>query len=174
MVIGPFDPADWQSPSEEAGRISLILLGFDMPIRPENRARYPKDWKAISASIRDRAKNRCEECGLVNGALGGRLHGEWCEPLPLDDTGRLPQPGDIAWCRRRSLFIGRNVLAARLKIVRIVLTVAHLDHQPENCAPSNLKAWCQRCHNRYDAKTRAAGIKERRRAIAAVGDLFCA
>lgn len=33
---------------------------------------------------------------------------------------------------------------------RIVLTVAHLDHQPENCDPSNLKAMCQRCHLRYD------------------------
>ena len=26
-----------------------------MPIRPENRGRYPKDWKAISAAIRLRA-----------------------------------------------------------------------------------------------------------------------
>ena len=26
-----------------------------MPIKPENRARYPKDWKAIAASIRERA-----------------------------------------------------------------------------------------------------------------------
>ena len=32
----------------------------------------------------------------------------------------------------------------------IVLTVAHLDHQPENCADDNLKAMCQRCHLRYD------------------------
>jgi hypothetical protein len=32
----------------------------------------------------------------------------------------------------------------------VVLTVAHLDHQPENCADDNLKAMCQRCHLRYD------------------------
>lgn len=42
---------------------------------------------------------------------------------------------------------------------RVVLTVGHLDHQPENCARSNLKAWCQRCHLTYDkghhAKTAA-------------------
>jgi hypothetical protein len=30
-----------------------------MPIRPENRARYPKDWKAISLRIRrERAEGR--------------------------------------------------------------------------------------------------------------------
>ena len=33
---------------------------------------------------------------------------------------------------------------------RVVLTVAHLDHTPENCAADNLKAMCQRCHLRYD------------------------
>lgn len=38
-----------------------------MPIRPENRDRYPVDWPEISERIRhDRASNRCEcrgECG---------------------------------------------------------------------------------------------------------------
>ena len=34
----------------------------------------------------------------------------------------------------------------------IVLTIAHLDHVPENCADENLRAWCQRCHLRYDAE----------------------
>ena len=31
-----------------------------MPIRPENKARYPKDWKQISLRIRERAGWRCE------------------------------------------------------------------------------------------------------------------
>jgi hypothetical protein len=37
---------------------------------PFKRARYPADWGAISASIRERAGNRCEwlGCGLDNGA----------------------------------------------------------------------------------------------------------
>jgi hypothetical protein len=38
---------------------------------------------------------------------------------------------------------------------RVVLTTAHLDHHPPNCDPANLRAWCQRCHNRYDAAHRA-------------------
>ena len=33
---------------------------------------------------------------------------------------------------------------------RVVLTVSHKDHQPENCADDNLVALCQRCHLRYD------------------------
>lgn len=37
-----------------------------MPIRPENRHRYPPDWREISTAIKDRAGWRCEcagECG---------------------------------------------------------------------------------------------------------------
>jgi len=59
-----------------------------------------------------------------------------------------------------------------LRIVRIVLTVAHLDHQPENCDRANLKALCQRCHNSYDMPHRRAGIEERARVGRALGDLF--
>lgn len=49
----------------------------------------------------------------------------------------------------------------------VVLTIAHLDHDPTNNDPSNLRALCQRCHLKYDAehhaetraKTRAAKDK---------------
>lgn len=34
---------------------------------------------------------------------------------------------------------------------KVVLTVGHLDHTPEHCERSNLRAWCQRCHLNYDA-----------------------
>ncbi|MDD9904805.1 MAG: hypothetical protein OXT06_14640 [Rhodospirillaceae bacterium] len=34
-----------------------------MPIKPENRAKYPKDWDAISWRIRfERAEGKCEFC----------------------------------------------------------------------------------------------------------------
>lgn len=33
---------------------------------------------------------------------------------------------------------------------RVVLTVAHLNHDPTNSATSNLAAGCQRCHLSYD------------------------
>lgn len=39
-----------------------------MPIRPENRARYPKDWKLRSRFVRFvRARGKCEWCGAVHG-----------------------------------------------------------------------------------------------------------
>ena len=37
-----------------------------MPIKPENRHRYPKDWKAIRAAILERAGHACEFCGAMN------------------------------------------------------------------------------------------------------------
>lgn len=54
----------------------------------------------------------------------------------------------------------------------VVLTVAHLDHQPENCADENLRALCQRCHNRYDAKHRRANASRTRRTAKRNGELF--
>lgn len=44
-----------------------------MPIKAENRARYPADWKQIVAMVRLRSKNVCEgspaypECRAANG-----------------------------------------------------------------------------------------------------------
>ncbi len=141
-----------------------------MPIKPENAARYPKDWKQIRDRIVHRARNRCEFCGIANGALGARNGaGKWLSAEPMGEKGlRLewPKPGDIAWCSNDHF--GRM----RTKIVRIVLTVAHLDHTPENCADDNLKALCQRCHLTYDAKHHAQNAAETRRKGKAAGDMF--
>ena len=39
-----------------------------MPIRPENAARYPRDWKLRSRFVRFvRARGRCEWCGAAHG-----------------------------------------------------------------------------------------------------------
>ena len=39
-----------------------------MPIKPENKARYPKDWALRSRFIRHyRARNKCEWCRAENG-----------------------------------------------------------------------------------------------------------
>ncbi len=91
-----------------------------MPIKPENRARYPKDWKQIRAAILERAGHCCEQCGIPNGAF------------------------------RRT--------------TKIVLTIAHLDHTPENCDPANLLALCQRCHLAYDARHHAQTAHQTRQA----------
>lgn len=54
----------------------------------------------------------------------------------------------------------------------VVLTVAHLDHQPENCSDSNLRAMCQRCHLRYDAKHHQKNAAVTRRTKKQNGELF--
>jgi len=107
-----------------------------MPIKPENRARYPKNWEEIRGRILIRAGNRCEgspdypDCRAENHA-------------PHPDTGS-----------------------------KVVLTIAHLDHVPENCSDENLKAWCQRCHLNYDAEHHAKNAAATRRNRLAVADLF--
>lgn len=80
-----------------------------MPIKSENKNRYPKNWKDISKRIRfEVAKNRCQFCGAEN-----------YKPHYL--TGS-----------------------------KVILTVAHLNHKPEDCRDENLKALCQKCHLNYD------------------------
>lgn len=54
----------------------------------------------------------------------------------------------------------------------VVLTVAHLDHTPENNDPGNLAAMCQHCHNTYDAPHRRVNAARTRRAKAGIDDLF--
>lgn len=108
-----------------------------MPIRPENRHRYPKDWKQISLRIRnERAQGQCE----CIGQCGRGTH-----------QGRCPN---------------RNGQPAYGTGSKVVLTVAHLDHTPENCDDANLLAMCQGCHLHYDqehhAQTRARVSHEQR------------
>ena len=55
---------------------------------------------------------------------------------------------------------------------RVVLTVAHLDHTPENNADDNLAALCQLCHNTYDAPKRHSNRKHRQ--LRAAGQLHFA
>lgn len=50
-----------------------------MPVRPERKALYPKDWKTISLAIRERSGGRCEcegECGLHRNRRCCELNGE--------------------------------------------------------------------------------------------------
>ena len=46
---------------------------------------------------------------------------------------------------------------------RVILTVAHLDHDTTNNARENLRALCQRCHLRYDAQLHAMHAAQTRR-----------
>jgi len=54
---------------------------------------------------------------------------------------------------------------------RVVLTIAHLNHTPEDCEPSNLLCLCQRCHNSLDAPMRAKNAAATRRAKRSRGQM---
>lgn len=113
-----------------------------MPIRPENRHRYPPGWPAISLAAKEAAGWRCAckgQCG--RGTHDGRcpnVHGQ-----PAYGTGS-----------------------------RVVLTTAHLNHTPEDCRPENLVPMCQGCHLHYDRHHhRETAAATRRARIAAAGQL---
>lgn len=101
-----------------------------MPIRPENKKLYPKNWKQIRKDILQRANNKCEFCGVENYSEGYR-----------DKDGNF--------IKSEGLQQEADTLDGE-KIIRIVLTIAHLDHNPQNNDYNNLRALCQRCHLRHD------------------------
>lgn len=144
-----------------------------MPIRPENRDRYPPEWRSIAYGRKEAAGWRCEWCKVRHGIMIRRSLAEPAVYLDLEsytyhsaDDGRevagYPLPGHLD--------DGPEPRFA--EAVKVIITVAHLDHTPENCKPENLRALCQRCHNRLDAPMRRAGMRERARATRASGDLF--
>lgn len=55
---------------------------------------------------------------------------------------------------------------------KVILTVAHLDHDIGNTADDNLRAACQRCHLRWDAKFHAANAARSRRDAMKTTELF--
>lgn len=136
-----------------------------MPIRAENRDRYPRDWKEISLRIRQRAGQKCEWCKAPNGELIDRNR-DGSSYMLMDGQVFSSSDGEALGYARGSEWPSCG------KLTKVILTVAHLDHQPENCADDNLKALCQRCHNRYDMPMRKAGIKTRALQALATGDLF--
>lgn len=142
-----------------------------MPIRPENRDRYPADWPEIRARIQRRAGNKCEKCRVPNHLLGGRdVDGTFIPAMPLGEKNlRLewPTPGTWAWCQEP--LTQRHV---QLRIIRIVCTTAHFDHNPENCDDGNLRFWCQRCHLAHDRQQHNETAYRTRREGKAVGDLL--
>lgn len=129
----------YDQPSEDSDLDPRDGRRLVMPIRPENRDRYPADWAAISKRIREaRAEGRCECRGECRTGHTSRCRARNGKPHPI--TGST-----------------------------VVLTVAHLDHTPENCDDANLKAMCNRCHLAYDAAHHTATARRTRQAAMTAG-----
>jgi len=99
---------------------------------PIDYRKYPANWKTeIRPAILKRAGDRCERCGVKNHAIGYR-----------------EKSGAFVECE------GLQADAAALDgehLFRIVLTVAHVNHDVTHNRPENLAALCQKCHLTHDA-----------------------
>ena len=99
-----------------------------MPIKKELRYFYGREWRTVTRPlILKRAKNRCEQCGVLNHDIGYRTR---------DGKFHRAKPNSGAPRGHR--------------LIRIVLTVAHLDGVAGHDDPANLAALCQRCHLLHD------------------------
>jgi len=112
---------------------------------PIDYKKYPPNWSEIRNRILERAKNRCECCGLEN----------------KSKVNSFKENGVTKW---EELTYGQWMRLNQPKHVTVILTIAHLDHDETNhqVRDKRLKAMCQLCHLRYDAKEKARRLKEKR------------
>lgn len=91
-------------------------------------------WLALRVGVLIRARHCCEACGAPNGSYRRPVH----DPEPEDG---LAAPS-----------------------VRVVLTIAHLCRCEPPCMDlEHVKALCQRCHLRLDARLHARHAAQTRR-----------
>jgi hypothetical protein len=129
-----------------------------MPIRRDLRKFYGPEWRNLTRPrILERAGNKCEQCGVPNGETVYRVHGMW---RGLNGTwwwsGGEPLPADLEKEMRRGGVLSRE------RRVRIVLTIAHLNHMPGDDRDENLRAWCQWCHLHHDLRVHIEHARETR------------
>jgi hypothetical protein len=114
---------------------------------PIDYSRYPPNWKKeIVPRVLGKALNRCQFCDLSNGQI------VYSVKLKIQDSdGRYKQKS--FWFSNRQ-DARRAMQYKEPEEVKVVLTVAHLDHDEENhnVSDDRLAALCQHCHLNYDAK----------------------
>jgi len=109
---------------------------------PIDKNKYPLEWKKIVAKIARRSGGRCE----CTGECG--LH---------TTTGRCTE---------------RNGERAKYAQGMIILTTAHLCHDPACEDTNHMKHCCQRCHLRIDVEEHRQHARETRRNKKATYDLI--
>lgn len=144
-----------------------------MPIKPENKARYPANWAEIRQAAGERAQWKCQHPGCL--ACQYDI-GMWLlQPVARANWQRLAKAETYAKARQEAAEASFGLCGdgpGVPRIIVIVLTCAHLDHQPENCDPSNLRMFCQRHHLAHDHQHHQANAQATRRARAGTAELF--
>ncbi len=90
-----------------------------------------------------------------------------------DGQGRglrsLPTPNELP--RLQPGLAGID-LPSQVRVTRVVLASAHLNHDPDDNRPRNLAALCQRCHMVHDATEHRRRCWRNAFRLRAIGDLF--
>lgn len=110
---------------------------------PWNRKLYPKNWDAIALAIKEQAGWNCQQCGRP------------CRKPKEKDWELIDRvEADPRWAPDLTQVVDSDEFGEVEvhKLGRFTLTVAHLNHRPEDCRPENLKALCSVCHCRMDLK----------------------
>lgn len=129
---------------------------------PINYREYHPDWKSkIRPAILRRAKNCCEFCGLPNYSEGYRKKdGKFLDCVEV--KAALHNAGYDYFRNELKHYAKKDDIVRRP--TKIMLAVAHLDHDIQNNDFGNLRALCQRCHLQHDNDQHRAKF---RRTIAA-------
>lgn len=156
---------------------------------PMQRDRYPADWEQISLRIRERAGQKCEECGVPHGALILRSKldkSRWLMIDPEEAEWMIDSEGQCLRIIPTAYLTGKRAI----KWTVIILTTHHkgvdkADGTPGDpddkmdCRDENLAALCQHCHLEADrprniAKAKLTRSRKKREVIAAARqrDLF--
>lgn len=159
-----------------------------MPVKPENRALYPANWPEIRAAIRERAGMQCEHrdpenqrrCKARQYAVGRWVTADrWRLPVGFEHLQRrelrwdaIEQAATFKEARQRAAEIDFDAGEEGPKPIVIVLTVAHLNHDPTDCSPENLALMCQRHHLAHDHEHHRANAQATRRARSGTAELF--
>lgn len=128
---------------------------------PIDYKKYPANWKTeIRPTILHRADNKCEFCKVPNYAVifRGFLNNK---EVYQNDNGDIFNAFDSVLVSNGDYeFILPLSGNPNQKAIKVVLTIAHLNNDVNDNNFTNLRALCQRCHNRLDAKYRAANRKK--------------
>lgn len=98
---------------------------------PIDYTKYNSEWfTRIRPEALEKAKHKCEICGVKNYAIGYR-----------------DKEGNFVEC---DLFMQAWARNNNFRVFKIILTISHQDHDIDNNEPENLKALCQKHHLQHD------------------------